>query len=269
MDRAGFDQWLRDSAIARGVALRPGLRLVHIAWHDARWRAELSDGTTHHVVVADILVDASGARSAVARTLGVRRTHERQDRLACGWAHLRCTGGHGAGITIVEATADGWWYTAPLPGGSRALAFHTDRDLPAARIAANLTGLPKYACATTQEVARALATCDHSPIIASGYTAANGSFLQRPVGEGWLAVGDAAIATDPIAARGLLQALYTGIVAAKTIGRHLSGDTDAFQIYAAVVADLFEQYQRGRQHCYAQEKRFPESAFWQRRQPLG
>jgi flavin-dependent dehydrogenase len=266
LDRAHFDQWLRDSAVARGASLRVGLAIDGIARDGERWRVELSDGTSRHVIAADILVDASGRRSALAGALGVRRTSDPQDRLACGWVHLGFTGSHGAGITIVEATADGWWYTAPLPGGARVLALHTDRDLPAARVAARLSGLPRQACATTQEVAAAIAPCFDSAIVASGYTTANGSFLQCPVGEGWLAVGDAAIATDPIAARGLLHALYTGIAAARAIGRRLSGEVDAFQAYAAVVANLVEQYRHGQRHCYSQEQRFPNSEFWRRRQ---
>ena len=43
--------------------------------------------------------------------------------------------GRGSGLTVVEAVEDGWWYTAPLPDGRRVLAFFTDADLPAARIA--------------------------------------------------------------------------------------------------------------------------------------
>ena len=201
LDRARFDRWLRDRAVARGASLVVGLAIDGIARHDGRWRVELSDHTSSHVVDADIVVDASGRTSPIAAALGMRRTHNDDDRLACSSIHLNCSGSLGAGITIVEATTDGWWYTAPLPGNGRVLAFHTDRDLPAARIAADHAGLPEHARTTTREVAQVLETCADAPIIANGYTAANGSALRRPFGEGWLAVGDAAIATDPLPLR--------------------------------------------------------------------
>jgi hypothetical protein len=58
------------------------------------------------------------------------------DRLVCGWAYGSAfLIGRGVGLTAVEAVEDGWWYTAPVPGGRRVLAFLTNADLPAARIA--------------------------------------------------------------------------------------------------------------------------------------
>ena len=42
LDRARFDRWLRDRAVARGASLVVGLAIDGIARHDGRWRVELS-----------------------------------------------------------------------------------------------------------------------------------------------------------------------------------------------------------------------------------
>ena len=265
LDRARFDLWLRDNAVARGATIATGARINRIARDAGQWRIEFSDRMGCHEVGASIIVDGGGRKSPIARSLGVRRRPAPCDRLACGWVHLKGTGDHGSGLTVVEATSQGWWYTAPLPEGGRVLAFHTDRDLPAAQIAYDFSGLPGHARATTLEISRTLVGEGDPTIVAKGYTAANGSFLERSAGECWLAVGDAALATDPIAARGLLHALYTGAAAASAIERAHSGQPNAFDTYAGTVADLIREYERLWRFGYAQEKRFASSAFWQRR----
>src|SRR6266403_2195707 len=75
-----------------------------------------------------------GRAAPLARRLGAKR--HVTDRLVCSWVHGRArSSGRGVGLTTVEAISDGWWYTAPLPEERRVLAFLTDADLPAARIA--------------------------------------------------------------------------------------------------------------------------------------
>jgi len=264
LDRSRFDQGLRDCAVARGAKFMGPTRIEQLKVCGGHWRAEVSNESGLHIITADIFVEAGGRRSPLARSLGTRREIDGIDRLTCSWVHLRDNSSYGGGITIVEATSEGWWYTAPVPNGVRVLAFHTDRDLPAARIAAEPAKLAIKARASTREVARALKEWDES-VLASGYTQANGSFLSSSVGENWLAVGDAALATDPIAARGLLHAMYTGLAGAAAIERRLSGEHHALSQYASMLKGLIAEYRRGRHYCYGQESRFPNSAFWQRR----
>src|SRR5262249_26001800 len=258
-----FDQWLRDCAISRGAKLMQA-RIERLTFCGRHWRAEARNEAGLHIVDADIFVEAAGRRSPMARTLGTKRGTDRSDRLACSWVHLPSSGAYGAGVTIIESTPDGWWYTAPIPNGIRVLAFHTHSHLPAARIAAEPTRLLTKARGTTREVARTLLECGPS-ILASGYTSAKGSFLLDPEGENCVAVGDAAIASCLIAGQCLLHAMYTGHTGATAVERKLSGDSNAFRNYARILASLIIEYKRGRQHCYIQEARFSCSPFWRRR----
>ena len=62
---------------------------------------------------------------------------------------------------------------------------------------------------------------------------AAGSARTSPAaGPGWAAVGDAATATDPLAARGIITALATGLAAARAILADRAGDTGALPAYA-------------------------------------
>ena len=159
LDRARFDRWLRDHAVARGATFMAGIRVVRIAHDTGQWHIELSDpsGSPRHHCRYHRRWWRPHRRHRSPAVSASDGGPPPTTSLACGWVHLQQAGVHGTGLTIVEATPEGWWYTAPLPDGSRVLAFHTDRDLPAARIAADLTGLPSYARDTTREVNRTLA----------------------------------------------------------------------------------------------------------------
>src|SRR5262249_51353182 len=87
-----------------------------------------------------------------------------------------------------------------------------------------------------------------------------------PVGEGWTAVGDAAIACDPLSSQGLLTALFTGLTGGRAIHECLSGNVQAIEGYRQRLALVFQQYWQNRTAYYALENRWPEHAFWLRRQ---
>jgi flavin-dependent dehydrogenase len=107
LDRARFDAWLRQEAVARGAALLCPARLRSLARDGDGWRVTLDtvDGAVGWRVRA--LVDASGRSSAVGRRLGARRVAD--DRLVCGWIYGRDGGDSDGGVTHVVAEPDGWW----------------------------------------------------------------------------------------------------------------------------------------------------------------
>ena len=90
--------------------------------------------------------------------------------------------------------------------------------------------------------------------------------LLRAAGDGWLAIGDAAIGLDPLSSSGIDFALASAerassVLCALAAGRHESGDE-----YDAEVHADFAAYLRDRRAYYAMERRWPESPFWLRRQ---
>jgi flavin-dependent dehydrogenase len=85
--------------------------------------------------------------------------------------------------------------------------------------------------------------------------------LEEPMGDRWIACGDAALAFDPIAGQGLFNAIYTGMSAAKIIqSKRDDARTCGYTEELARVAAL---YAARRRMLYRQERRWRERQFWQ------
>jgi flavin-dependent dehydrogenase len=256
LDRAAFDAMLAQEAGARGVALlRDRIEGVERG-DDGGWIASLASGG---VVRARVIVDATGARAGLARRMGA--CSQSADRLA-GFVRF-FDGDAGDPGTLVEAFADGWWYTAPLPGGGRVAACMTDSDLARALGVTEPDGWAR-ALDSAPRVRRALG--DASPRGDIVVRAARSRVLAPAAGDAWLAVGDAACAFDPLSSQGMLKALRSGIFAAYAAGDLLAkGDATGMARYRRLVADEFAGYLRTRARYYAEETRWPDNEFWRRR----
>jgi flavin-dependent dehydrogenase len=95
--------------------------------------------------------------------------------------------------------------------------------------------------------------------------AAASSRLDRVSGRGWVAVGDAAMAFDPLSSRGLTHALASGIRAGEALDSALAGEAAALDAYGSSASDAFREYSRQRAIYYGREQRWPQSVFWRRR----
>ena len=265
IDRARFENWLRGVAILRGADIRAPAKVIRLERGAGAWRASVAVDGREVEVAADFLIDATGRGANFARAFGARRRVA--DRLVCGWAHGVVEREVDAGTAFLQAACDGWWYSAPLPRGRRVAAFHTDADLRHARDAR----APEALVEAARRAGEIGALLDQSGFRAtrSGFTAANSSVLDPVAGEGWAAVGDAAIAFDPLSARGLFNALFTGLAAAEAADRLLAGHRDAFSGYAAVIAQVAAAYRRELALWYAQERRWASHPFWRRRLAQG
>src|SRR5262249_56156733 len=89
-------------------------------------------------------------------------------------------------MTLVEAVEDGWWYSARLARGRRVVAFHTDGDLPACRVARHRDGFLRLLDRTLHVKARmsGYAVADRDPVALP----AGGRWLAQAFGDGWVAV---------------------------------------------------------------------------------
>jgi hypothetical protein len=94
---------------------------------------------------------------------------------------------------------------------------------------------------------------------------AESAALDRCAGEGWLAVGDAATAFDPIASQGLPNALASGNAAAHAAHRWLGGEQGALERYAAEMSAAYDFYLAGLRRHYQLERRWPDCTFWKAR----
>jgi flavin-dependent dehydrogenase len=223
---------------------------------DGGWTAMLSTGDVVH---ARLIVDATGSKAAIARRMGARSVAV--DRLAGFVRFFRASGGDPR--TLVEAFEDGWWYTAPLPGGGRVAACMTDSDIGRELGVAEVGGWDALlAAAPRVREAVAGAAPDGGIVV----RAARSRRLDPTAGDDWLAVGDAACTFDPLSSQGVLKALRSGIFAAYAAGDLLAnGDASGMERYRRFVAGEFAGYLEIRARYYAEEQRWPERPFWRRR----
>ncbi|HEY6323182.1 MAG TPA: tryptophan 7-halogenase [Thermoanaerobaculia bacterium] len=265
-----------------------------------RWRIELSerseavgpgrpDGVAARpegsVLEADWLLDATGRRARVARQVaGAWRV--RYDRLIGVAAMLGQPGRAAAaeagsawapdtatpdGYTLVEATPDGWWYSAALADGRLAIVLFGDGDL----LERSLLGPRpdrevwqrrlRQAPATRERVER-LGPCSPARLAAMP---AESSRLERIAGPGWLALGDAAAAHDPLSSHGITAAMGSGFYGGHAVADLLAGRNEAEAAYLDVMERSYSAYLDLLREHYAAERRWPEAPFWRRRQQPG
>jgi len=257
LDRAAFDALLADEAEARDVTLLRRTRVRRADREADGWTLRLAGGES---LTARFLVDATGSSAALARRCGARFVSS--DRLA-GFARLFEERNGGDPRTLVEAFSDGWWYTAGLPGGLRIAACLTDTDL-ARRLRLGEPGEWDRRLAATEQVRELLQNASpQGPVVVR---ATQSRRLEPAAGDGWLAVGDAASLFDPLSSQGILKGMRSGIFASYAIGDLLvKGDQRGLLRYGRYVREEFESYCRVRARYYAEERRWPESEFWQRR----
>ncbi len=249
VDRLDFDRMLADAAVEAGAK-----RIDGTAGASARDEGVWSIETGGVALRARHLVDATGRPARIARRLGGQR--HALDHLVGVVISVppEQTTTVSEGMTLVEAAADGWWYSARTPDDRLLVAYMTDGDLwqQAARRPDPLATLLDGAPLTRQ---RLRSVPKEPPRVVDAASA----YLSPAAGEGWLAVGDAAMAVDPLSGSGVYLALRSGMHAAAAIEGASSGD------YSAEVAGNFASYARNRHWFYTQEQRYTASEFWKRR----
>ena len=264
LDRLAFDALLRRRAAELGADLWTGTKLLHLDRDAAAdpWQLRLRRGAAELDVRADFVVDATGRVARVSAELGIER---RKDDELVGFHRLfRCPHPDADASTCVEAVEDGWWYTAPLPGAVRVVAFFTDADLEPCRHAADPDGFTALVDRSAHLKVR-LASHGYEPLTPPRAAPSHSGCSSSFVGAGHLAVGDAATAFDPLSSQGIYTAMHNGIVAGEAWVRHLSGDTTALAAYAGRVTTIYDTYLRNRNAYYAMEGRFTGRPFWRRR----
>lgn len=255
LDRVRFETDLRRDAMARGANFVVG-GVTDLKRTSTGWELSTDTGRT---ISAFRLIDASGRRSPQLRRFGQKRFV--MDRLACVYQRV-AQRGRPDPSTYVEATSDGWWYTATLPGGERIVAFHGDADQPGIR-AVHQNG-PVAAALALPRLAEQIGPVDHAFATPSRLCSAS-SVARSAAGDGWLAAGDSAIALDPLSSQGLFNALATGLEAGRATRALLSGNESAGLIYAEKMGSIWRAYIGHHRLYYGMETRWIDSPFWARR----
>ncbi|MGK3962657.1 NAD(P)/FAD-dependent oxidoreductase [Sorangium sp. So ce118] len=256
LSRAVFDAMLLDAAEAAGARVIRGAHPPPLMRRGpSGWVARIGGDE----LAFSVVVDATGRTASFARAQGARR--RAFDRLVGVAAFLAPRDPVALDDALwIEAVEGGWLYSAPLAGDRLVVTLFADADALAAGGPAALAG-----ALLAQSTHTAARIAPFSPAREWHVRPACSEVSDPIAGPGWLAVGDAATARDPLSSSGIAHALEDAIDAAAAVEAHLGGDLQSFSRYAAARRRAFDDYLSMRTRYYRLERRFPGSPFWRRR----
>jgi 2-polyprenyl-6-methoxyphenol hydroxylase-like FAD-dependent oxidoreductase len=164
--------------------------------------------------------------------------------------------------TLIEAVADGWWYTAALTGNQRVATFMTDPDI-ARQHRLDRESSWREALEKTRFIRSAVPDV---PACGDLVRPAGSTYLKESAGDGWVAAGDAVCSYDPLAGQGIIRSLRSGILASYAISDFLrNGSASGLERYRYLIQQGWSGYLAARRRYYLEEQRWPERSFWRRR----
>lgn len=265
VDRARFDGMLCAAARDAGAEIVAETRFADAERCDGYWKLKLRGGGLE----ASWVIDATGRSAAFAVRQGARRLAA--DRLVGVAVRFRAPGSDPS--TLVEAQPDGWWYSAATPENGLVVVWMSDADLVRRLGLSDGTRWFEQLARSRHTAARvAGAAAEAGPIVRAAHSQRLSDFGDAGVnGDGWVAAGDAACTLDPLSSQGILKALRTGKIASFVALDGLEGPAgraaSSLARYRQLLAAEYSRYLETRALFYGEERRWPESPFWARRQP--
>jgi flavin-dependent dehydrogenase len=264
LSRPRFDAELAEACERSGAVVLRSAVLTRAKKTHMGWEVDIAIGDKTRYLSVTVIVDATGRAATFARMQCAKvRAHDRQIAIIAFGEGFR-TETHTR--SLVETSEIGWWYSAPI-GPSRGICMLvTDDDLVPKPCHANL--YPWW----HDQLRRTAQSAHRFPDIKMSHRlvvrSARSQRAEPLCGNGWLAVGDAAMAFDPVASQGIAKALNQGRRTAASIASHLAGDPSPLKRFALDLEQEYAAYRTKRANYYRIEKRWLQSVFWKRRHLL-
>lgn len=262
--RATFDRILLDHARQAGVQVLEGQPVQEVAEGALGVRVRYGQGVPIH---AAFCIDATG-RAGVRARGGLRQRDVAFRTLALTGYWRNAAGPAGADFanTLLEAYPNGMVWSVPLHTGLRNVTLLIDWRRGTAFARGRLRDFYVAELGRAGYVSRLLSDArlaagphvfDASLYTARGFTTRYG-----------LLVGDAGLTIDPLSSEGVHKALasaVSGVAIVNTVLQRPAMRRHAATLYDAGQRDTYDSHYRQSVRYHAEEGRWPESPFWQRR----
>jgi flavin-dependent dehydrogenase len=263
MDREKFDFKLIETAAERGATVYPRTKcLDYKQLEDKSWRVSLIHATEGKFTIhANYLVDASGRSANVCRKVG--GTSQKYDSLMGVGLFLELDSESKKFEQTLESVELGWWYAACLPSNKMVMTFFSDADIISEHKIHELKTWNKLLHESNHMkhlLHKAQALSDKLWVRNAQTQVSDTKNLDR-----FIAVGDAALSFDPISSMGIGFSISSAVFAAKHIAKELEEGSSTINLYQEDLSRIFNQYLQIKKRYYKEEKRWPTSNFWQRR----
>jgi flavin-dependent dehydrogenase len=256
LERKKFDALLLERTEASGIAVMRGARyLSSERRRDGLWRLHLRHAGS---LDASFVIDATGRAALFATAQGARRAAS--NPLLAVLQPFRVSGGISR-ETLIEAQADGWWYSIPTRTGLLAIGWVTDPN-----------SLRRHRLGLAECLRERLERSRYTRLRVSGAQPAGDPIVRNAgcqrlnvvAGDRWLATGDCAAAYDPLSGQGLVHALRFGKLASFAVIDYFRGRPQGLQLYAKLIRQDYDSHLQTGKYYYRQVKRWPHSRFWKR-----
>ena len=262
--RRALDTAVLRNALAAGALGLDGTTFCRLRRHRTGWRVLLDDGGHWLTIDAAVVADATGGAARVARQLGVRALHA-DPMVAISFLAPRAPRAPGdPSLTLFESCPVGWWHVHDAGGEARRFMLLTDPDL-VPRGQRDMWSLLHQTLHDAPASLLRMVESEHT--YALEVVACGNRILRHVCGDGWLALGDAAMTCDPLSASGVDLALAGAELAQATIERACAGVGSAWVSYNATAQSSFTLASTARAAFCCHERRWPDAPFWARRQP--
>jgi flavin-dependent dehydrogenase len=260
LSRPDFDLSFAALAESIGAEVVTEARILGISRSRGSWHMSFERHGKASEIQADMVIDATGRAASIAKRLGAKPVV--YDDLI-GIVGRTSVSSSRSSVLFIEALELGWWYSAGLSDGSIVATFLTDADLVDTSQAGRISTWRGQLQASAITGARMVGMDE---MLDLHIRTARTQRLDLIAGEGWLAVGDAAMSFDPLSSEGISKGLEWGRKAAGVIAALCRGNQSAAEDYRQELEAAFSQYLVTRYRYYAVEKRWPDASFWRRRQ---
>jgi flavin-dependent dehydrogenase len=260
LSRPRFDAELARACEDRCVRVLRSSSIKRAKRGKADWKLDVCVNGSVATLDTSFVVDASGRAAGFARRHGAKL--QADDNLIALAAFGRRARVKRSTRSLIESSEHGWWYHAPIDVKRALCIYFVDGDLLPRMPSSPLFDWWHEYLGRTKHISSSVRDCEMSGPL--HIRSARSQRLVPLYGEGWMAIGDAATAFDPLSSRGIAKGLAQGERAASTISRFLSGDHSALRQFASEILDDYLAYLNLRKGYYGLETRWPDSVFWRR-----
>jgi len=221
VERARFDHILMNRARAEGCEVVEGAKVVSVSkCPSGEVTVFYEDAEGLHEIHTRWLVDASGRCGVAGSALEWPRRATRDRKMVAIYGHflgVTRNGGEAAGHTVIVRFKQGWFWLIPLANDTTSVGAVVPPDL-LKRHGGDLKKTFDACVEANPGVSLRLAkSTPHVPLRATAdYSWRHATFAQDRI----LLTGDAAGFVDPIFSSGVMLAMKSGRLAARTIQKH-------------------------------------------------
>jgi len=205
------------------------------------------------------IIDATGRNRAVLKSLNIQS--KRYDQLTAYSCHLPSVKYDQLPYGVIsEAFEQGWGIVSDIINEQNVLTLFTESSNPQQSQFRDYKQWKALLLGTKALKYFLTAYSDDVKIVGAD---ASSSMPSSVAGENWLAIGDAAMAFDPLSSHGITNVLYTANKASELLLEVLqNGRTSDFHLYDISIKKIFEGYQMAKTQLYREEKRWSDHIFW-------